>query len=64
MMTKIFKYLWDCIDVVLFICAIAFFVWGFFEISFTAGLFGAGFGALALGLLIDLATAQSQQKGE
>ena len=63
MMTKLAKYLWGCIDVVLFICAICLFVWGFFQISFTAGIFGAGFGCLALGLLIDLAAAQ-KQKGE
>ena len=62
MMIRLLKLLWDYIDVVLFICAISFIVWGFFTISFTAGLFGTGGGLLALGLLIDLASAQSQQK--
>ena len=64
MIIKLLQLLWHYIDVVLFVCAISLIVWGFFTISFTAGLFGAGAGLLALGLLIDLAAAQSQQRGE
>lgn len=62
MIIKLLKSIWNFIDVILFVAAIAFFVWGFFEISFTAGLFGSGFALLALGLLIDLVVTQ-QQKG-
>lgn len=45
--------IWAVVDVLCFLAAIGLFVWAFFTINLTAGLFGSGFGLLAIGFLTE-----------
>jgi len=47
----ILKLIWKAIDVIFYVAAIVFFVWGFFRLNATAGIFATGFACIILGLL-------------
>lgn len=50
-MAKILKLLWKFFDALCYVLALSFFVWGFFRLNFTVGVFAVGAACVALGLL-------------
>ncbi|KRL72120.1 hypothetical protein FC54_GL001256 [Ligilactobacillus saerimneri DSM 16049] len=50
-------------DVLCYVAALAVFVWGFFRINTTAGIFALGVALLILGLLSEM-VAQKQGGGD
>lgn len=58
MITNIFKFIWKYFDVICFLVAIVFAVWGFFLLSFTAGVFGIAVGLIVLGFLTEQVAAK------
>ncbi|MEE6665669.1 DUF1056 family protein [Limosilactobacillus fermentum] len=52
------KLLWKWIDVILFVIAIGTFVYGFFLLSYIAGIFSVGVSLIILGLLSELISRQ------
>ncbi|QZN93809.1 DUF1056 family protein [Limosilactobacillus panis] len=53
MITNIFKFIWKYFDVICFLAAIIFAVWGFFLLSFMAGIFSIAVGLIVLGFLTE-----------
>ncbi|WP_283582917.1 DUF1056 family protein [Limosilactobacillus difficilis] len=51
MISKFFKSIWQYFDIICFLAAIAFAVWGCFLLSFVAGIFAIAAGLLLLGWL-------------
>lgn len=47
------KLIWNFIDVILFVAAIAVFVYGFFLLNYVAGIFSVGVALILLGLLTE-----------
>lgn len=54
----IFKFIWKYFDVLCFLAAIAFAVWGFFLLSFTAGVFSIAVGLIVLGFMTEQVAAK------
>lgn len=52
-MTNIFKFIWKYFDVICFLAAIIFAVWGFFLLSFTAGIFSVAVSLVILSFLVE-----------
>ncbi|WP_405083303.1 MULTISPECIES: DUF1056 family protein [Limosilactobacillus] len=50
---NLFKTIWKYLDVICFLFAIAFAIWGFFLLSFTAGIFSIAVGLVVLGFLVE-----------
>lgn len=55
---KFFQCIWKVIDVIFYVASIAFFVWGFFRVSTTVGIFSLGFAFIILGLLSEAIAGQ------
>ncbi|WP_283620597.1 DUF1056 family protein [Limosilactobacillus avium] len=53
LITNIFKFIWKYFDVICFLAAIIFAVWGFFLLSFTAGIFSVAVSLVVLGFLVE-----------
>ncbi|WHO86458.1 DUF1056 family protein [Limosilactobacillus oris] len=53
LITNIFKFIWKYFDVICFLAAILFAVWGFFLLSFTAGIFSVAVSLVVLGFLVE-----------
>ncbi|WP_405083374.1 DUF1056 family protein [Limosilactobacillus reuteri] len=51
LITNVFKIIWKYFDVLCFLAAIIFAVWGCFLLSFTAGIFSIAVGLVILGYL-------------
>ncbi|MGK4125678.1 DUF1056 family protein [Limosilactobacillus vaginalis] len=49
----IFRFIWKYLDVICFLFAITFAIWGFFLLSFTAGIFSIAVGLVILGFLVE-----------
>ncbi|MHC3377761.1 DUF1056 family protein [Ligilactobacillus equi] len=48
------KLIWKVIDLICYILALGFFVWGFFRLNFTTGIFSLGFSFIILGILSEV----------
>lgn len=53
MINNIFKTVWKFFDVICFLAAIGFAIWGFFLLNFTAGIFSIAVGLVLLGYLAE-----------
>lgn len=53
MIKKIFTSIWKYFDIICFLGAILFAIWGFFLLSFTAGIFSIAVGLIVLGFLTE-----------
>ncbi|MFQ6761020.1 DUF1056 family protein [Limosilactobacillus reuteri] len=53
LITNIFKFIWKYFDVICFLAAIAFAVWGFFLLNFTTGIFSIAVSLVVLGFLVE-----------
>lgn len=53
MISNFFKMIWKFFDVICFLAAIGFAIWGFFLLSFTAGIFSIAVGLVLLGYLAE-----------
>lgn len=53
MIKNIFKTVWKFFDVICFLAAIGFAVWGFFLLNFIAGVFSIAVGLVLLGYLAE-----------
>lgn len=53
MIKDIFTSIWKYFDIICFLFAIAFAIWGFFLLSFTAGIFSIAVGFIVLGFLVE-----------
>ncbi|MCH5384697.1 DUF1056 domain-containing protein [Limosilactobacillus reuteri] len=51
MINNLFKWIWQYFDVLCFLAALIFAVWGCFLLSFTAGVFSIAVGLVILGYL-------------
>ena len=58
MITNFFKFIWRFLDVIFFLAAIIFAVWGFFLLSFTAGIFAIAVSLVVLGFLVEQVAAK------
>lgn len=58
MIIDIFKFIWKYLDVICFLFAIGFAVWGFFLLSFTAGIFAIAVSLVVLGFLVEQVAAK------
>jgi hypothetical protein len=54
---QIFAFLWRYCDLICFLAAIGFAVWGFFLLSFVAGIFSVAVGLVAIGYLAEKAAS-------
>ena len=52
-MTNIFKFIWKYFDVICFLAAIIFAEWGYFLLSFTAGIFSVAVSLVILSFLVE-----------
>lgn len=59
----VLKLIWRVFDILCYVAALAFFVWGFFRINTTTGIFALGVALLILGLLSEM-VAQKQGGGD
>lgn len=48
------KFIWKYIDVLCFLAAAFFIVWGFFRLSITAGIFAVGIALIMVGLITEV----------
>ena len=48
------KFIWKYIDVLWFLAAAFFIVWGFFRLSITAGIFAVGIALIMIGLITEM----------
>lgn len=53
MISDVFKFIWRYFDVICFLAAIGFAVWGFFLLSFTAGIFAVAVSFIVIGFLAE-----------
>lgn len=53
MINNIFKTVWKFFDVICFLAAIGFAIWGFFLLNFIAGIFSIAVGLVLLGYLAE-----------
>ncbi|WP_323064221.1 DUF1056 family protein [Limosilactobacillus reuteri] len=53
MISNIFKTVWKFFDVICFLAAIGFAIWGFFLLNFIAGIFSIAVGLVLLGYLAE-----------
>ncbi|WP_414152778.1 DUF1056 family protein [Limosilactobacillus reuteri] len=51
LITNIFKFIWRYFDVICFLSAVAFAIWGSFLLSFTAGIFSIAVSLAIIGYL-------------
>lgn len=51
MLQKLIKQIWAYIDVLCYLAAVVFIVWGFFRLSITAGIFAVGIALIIVGLI-------------
>lgn len=58
MINNLFKSIWKYFDVICFLVAIGFAVWGFFLLSFTAGIFAIAVSLVVLGFLVEQVAAK------
>ena len=58
MMTKLLQAIWHYIDVICFIAALGFIIWGCFLLDFTAGIFSIGIALIMIGLGTELISSQ------
>lgn len=61
---KLFQALWHYIDIICFLAALAFIVWGCFLINQIAGLFAIGVSLILIGLGTEIISSQSNKWGE
>lgn len=48
------KFIWKYIDVLCYLVAVGFIVWGFFRLSITAGIFAVGIALIIVGLITEM----------
>lgn len=48
------KFIWKYIDVLCFLAAVGFIVWGFFRLNITAGIFAIGVALIIVGLITEM----------
>ncbi|MCM1235731.1 MAG: DUF1056 family protein [Ruminococcus flavefaciens] len=53
MIDNVFRAIWKYFDVICFLLAIGFAIWGFFLLSFTAGIFSIAVGLVLIGYLAE-----------
>lgn len=54
MLQKLIKQIWAYIDILCYLAAVAFIVWGFFRLSITAGIFAVGIALIIVGLITEM----------
>ena len=60
MMIKFFKLIWNFIDVICFLAAFGFIIWGCFLINQVIGCFGVGIALILIGLGTEYLSSQSK----
>lgn len=63
MITKFIKTIWKYFDVICFLSALCFATWGFFLLSFVAGLFSVAVGLIIIGYLSEKVADILNRKG-
>ena len=53
-MQKLLKLIWTYIDVICYLAAVGFIVWGFFRLNITAGIFAVGVALIIVGLATEM----------
>ena len=53
-MQKLLKLIWTYIDVICYLVAVGFIVWGFFRLNITAGILAVGVALIIVGLATEM----------
>lgn len=59
MIRSFFKLMWNYIDLICFLAALGFIIWGCFLIAFVAGIFSIGAALILVGLATEFISSQS-----
>ena len=51
---KLLNLIWTYIDVICYLVAVGFIVWGFFRLSITDGIFAVGIALIIVGLITEM----------